>query len=552
MKKLLYLPLLLASQLLLAQSPPPKYAINGGARAVYFADRFNQTGDTTTLPRENSGHVLADLGVNVRPNAATEIQAMVRIRNDYGGFWGSGVSFDIRQLQVKGLIQNKFRYTLGDMDYALTPFTMHRTAPLLEATTHLPALALFQQQMAGYDVFMNPDGTWRTQGGSLDFNFLFRKGPERMKNSLFAMRLRPSFGGAATEQWSFGGRTEFLWKTFPLRIGGTAVSIRDLAGTSADTSLYASNVFTTDGGLGNGFLQLSWETGIGNATFRDAAATQKSDYFYTLGLQLGKSLRFNFREVGPDFFSPAAQTTAYNPIGTPQSFRLIGNDRAIRQASIYDFTREAGLYRSTWNSTLGNDQSTYLLLDPFGEATPNRRGVSASWQPKVSGLEALSVQLKVDRFSEIRGSGTSILTQFARAELTATYTLKNWVFSGMYRDQRAWRTSDNAEVPDLQLQQPWLSLNVGRQFSDNLRLDAGLLQLQSKGFVFDAERNAQNEIVNFVGRDMDYSELLPAFSLSYKAFGKSTLQLGFISSSISDAGSFFNIRSGFLAYFIQF
>jgi uncharacterized protein YhjY with autotransporter beta-barrel domain len=104
----------------------------------------------------------------------------------------------------------------------------------------------------------------------------------------------------------------------------------------------------------------------------------------------------------------------------------------------------------------------------------------------------------------------------------------------------------------LQLQQPWISVNIGRQFGDNLRLDAGVLQLQSRGFALDAQRNAQNEIVNYVGRDVDYSELLPAFSLSYKAFGKSTLQLGFISSSITDAGSFFNIRSGFLAYFIQF
>ncbi len=551
MKKLLYLPLLLASQLVLAQTPPPKYSINGGARAVYFSDRLSLDGDTTTLPRENSGHVMADLGVNVRPNATTEIQAMVRIRNDYGGFWGSGVSFDIRQLQVKGLIQNKFRYTLGDMDYALTPYTFYRTAPLLAATALLPALDVFQQQMAGYDVFMNADGTWRTQGGSLDFNFLFRQGPERMKNSLFAVRLRPGFGGAATEQWSYGGRTEFFWKNFPLRVGGTMVSIRDIAGTSSNSELYASNVFTTDGSLGNGLLRFNWETGRALARFTDVNQTTKSDYFYAMGLKIGSQLQVNFREVGPDFFSPAAQSTAYNPNSVPRSFQTIGNDRILRQANIYDFTREAGLYRSRWNSSLGNDNSTYLMLDPYGEATPNRRGLSAAWQPRLK-WEKLTLGLKVDRFAEIRGSGTSTLTQFSRAEATAVFTHKNWRLTGTYRDQRAWRDSDVEAVPDLNVSQPWLSFNVTHQFSDNFKVDAGVLQLQNKGFVFDAQRNAQNEIVDFNGQNVDYTELLPAFSVSYQAFGKSTLQLGLITSNITDAGSVMNIRSGFLAYFIQF
>jgi hypothetical protein len=126
----------------------PKFSLNGHTRAAYTADAFRLAGDTTTLPRENSGHVLADLGMNVRPNDQTEVQAMIRVRNDYGGFWGSGVSFDVRQLTVKGLINNRFRYALGDLDYKLTPFTMQRTAPLLQAGDVLPSLELFQRAPA--------------------------------------------------------------------------------------------------------------------------------------------------------------------------------------------------------------------------------------------------------------------------------------------------------------------------------------------------------------------------------------------------------------------
>jgi hypothetical protein len=70
--------------------------------------------------------------------------------------------------------------------------------------------------------------------------------------------------------------------------------------------------------------------------------------------------------------------------------------------------------------------------------------------------------------------------------------------------------------------------------------------------VFEAQRNAQNEIIDYVGRTLDYRELLPVAAVSYKAFGKSTLQLGVMASSITEAGSELNLRSGFLSYFIQF
>ena len=551
MKNFLLLLSLFSAVQSFGQSPPPKFSLNGGARAVYFADRLQLAGDTVTLPRENSGHVLADLGVNIRPNAATEVQAMVRIRNDYGGFWGSGVSFDIRQLTVKGLIQNRFKYTVGDMDYALTPYTMFRAAPVLELFNGVQAIQTIQQNMPGYDVFMNNNGTWRTQGAALDFGLLFKKGPQKMSNSLFAMRLRPGFGGAATEQWALGGRIELIWGDFPLRVGGTLVSVNDLGGTSASTDLYRNTVLATDGSLGNGFLRLNWELGNSRSQFADTGNTVKSDYFYTIGLKIGKQWQVRYAEVGPDYFNPAAQTTAYNPAGIPRSFRAVGNERALRTASLYDFAREAGLYRAAWSTTLGDDQSNYLLLDPFGEATPNRRGVTIGWQPGAL-VKGLSLSTRLQWFSEIRGSGTTSLTQFTRAEVTAGYALRKFDAKLMYRYQNAFRPSDNAEVPALNVQMPWLSANLGYQLNKDLRFDAGLIQVQNRGTGFNAERNAQNEIVFYNEVKYDYVETLPVLSVSYKVFGKSTLQAGMLLSNVREAGIQMNIRSGFLAYFIQF
>jgi hypothetical protein len=45
------------------------------------------------------------------------------INNAFGGFWGSGVTFDVRQLYVRGVVANAFRYQIGNIDYKLSPFT---------------------------------------------------------------------------------------------------------------------------------------------------------------------------------------------------------------------------------------------------------------------------------------------------------------------------------------------------------------------------------------------------------------------------------------------
>ena len=81
--------LVLSSTATWAQVYQPKFSLVGKARGVYFADRYQMPDYSTTMPRAHSGHVMADLGMRLVPNAQTEVLAMVRVRNDYGGFWGS-------------------------------------------------------------------------------------------------------------------------------------------------------------------------------------------------------------------------------------------------------------------------------------------------------------------------------------------------------------------------------------------------------------------------------------------------------------------------------
>ena len=537
----------------------PKFSLNGHTRAAYTADAFRLAGDTTTLPRENSGHVLADLGMNVRPNDQTEVQAMIRVRNDYGGFWGSGVSFDVRQLTVKGLINNRFRYALGDLDYKLTPFTMQRTAPLLQAGDVLPSLELFQRALPGNDVWMNPDGTWRTQGASVEWGLRYKKGPESHKTNLFAFRLRPALGGAQTEQWASGGRTALTWKTF--FVGANAVLVQDVPGTSAATLFYRNAVATLDAGwaLNNRGLKLKGEGGISRTEWALANAPAKGDYFYHMTLS-GAQRRWSigYRDIGPDFFSPSAQTTAYNLTNVPGSFSRTGNDRMLRTANLMDLHRETSLYRTAWNPTLGAEPSVYLTMDPFGVATPNRRGLSAEWNPTPHSLAGKpmgpwNLQLKADWASEIRGQGTAALTQFARLDALGGWSNKNWSVRALLRWQRTWRTDAGENVPNYALSQPWLKANVGYRLRNDLRLDAGLWTVQSTGYAFQSVRDAQNQVVDFTGGEVNYREWLPVASLTYQPFDKTQLVAGWMANrTSSEAVAGPSLSSAFVAYIQSF
>jgi hypothetical protein len=158
---------------------------------------------------------------------------------------------------------------------------------------------------------MNPDGTWRTQGASVEWGFRYKKGPESHRTNLFAMRLRPALGGAQTEQWASGGRTALTWKTF--FVGANAVLVQDVPGTSPATLFYRNAVATVDAGwsVNRMGLKLHGEGGISRTDWAVANAPAKGDYFYRMTLS-GARLRWSigYRDIGPDFFSPSAQTTA--------------------------------------------------------------------------------------------------------------------------------------------------------------------------------------------------------------------------------------------------
>ena len=66
-----------------------------------------------------------DLNTHVNPIQNIEIFAQLRIRNSFGSFFGSGTEINVRQLKAKGVINNKIRFSIGDLFLKQSKFTLY-------------------------------------------------------------------------------------------------------------------------------------------------------------------------------------------------------------------------------------------------------------------------------------------------------------------------------------------------------------------------------------------------------------------------------------------
>ena len=111
----------------------------GGARSLNTLAEL----DSASIPKRSGGYALLDLGIKINPNSNTEVMGMFRINNEYGGFWGGGVNFDVRQLYVRGVANDIFRYQVGNIDYKLTPYTFYNhNQVILTSSTLIPRIKI--------------------------------------------------------------------------------------------------------------------------------------------------------------------------------------------------------------------------------------------------------------------------------------------------------------------------------------------------------------------------------------------------------------------------
>ena len=521
-----------------------KISFTGAARGLYYGDKLtqdDQTPDTVTAPKLNSGHVMVDLGVNIRPNKNTDILGMVRVRNDYGGFWGSGVTFDVRQLYIKGLIGGIFKYQLGDFNYRLSRYTFWNYDQ--EVISQQPAIFRQQTDVINYEHFYDSDNSRRQQGASLGFALVFKKFVKELQVNAVTTRVRAS-DFAQTDDRLFSGFNMQLLQSKYLNLGFNYANLYDVSGTSKNNVGLRNPVMTGTVQAVYGFknyeAKLDGEFGKSRTFYQNSTtAPDWNGKFLDFNLKLSQTkwgihLSGNAIQIGSAFRSPGAQTKRIDFSQQALAYTRITNNQELRPFTMLDLMRESSFYVMQLRPYLMEFAPKYDNITPFGDATPNRQGmiVRLRYEKKSSPITAEFANYALQ---EMRGEGTLNPRKFTRNQLQAEVKVneyfKNWKkrfnISVSYRSDQTTREGEDL-VRGVDLKTNVLSTGFELEVLPSFDLMFGLQQIAYQGFDYTAVRNNFSEIFNFNEYEVDGEETMLAYGARYR-FSEKT----FISAQMS-------------------
>ena len=520
-----------------AQDNNKKYWLSGSARNVINLDEIHTDDDSLVTSKVEYGHTLVDLSANIKPNDDTYINAILRVRNEYGGFWGSGVTFDLRQLYMKGLIANAIRYQLGDFSYKLTPFTFYNNYEEMYENS-LDLLRTFSD-IIHYDYFYF-DNTWRQQGAAIDFSLEFKDYLDEIQFNMFTSRLNSSNFSTISDRIFYGGNITML-QSEHLSFGVNYVNVQDVAGTSNSMEIFKNPVFTASYALENNFddfkIKVEGESGRSELTTEnDPYAPLTTDFFHysrahLLHTDLNTSFSLSYRNVGPNFRSTAAQSRRLRYTSQSEQFTRYTNDQIVRPIGLWDIYNDASLYNTTIETGLSEYYPEYNNIDPFGMATPNRKGFDFALEriDKEHGYEFL---IKYGMFSDVVGQGVEELKKYNSLEthlkmnFGSLFMLSNNLILEMgYYNYQTSRVSSVIDFSAVDLKSNRFNCGLNIELSEEFSILSAVEKFTSSGYDLISKRDVYDDVFNFERYDVDLKESIYAFGLMYTFNQNNNLKL---------------------------
>ena len=464
--------------------------------------------DTVSVKKNNGGYALMDMGVLIKPNKSTEIMGMFRIRNEFGGFWGSGVSFDVRQLWLKGVVANAFRYQLGDINLKQTPFTLYNHHA--DQIDSLPTIFDLQRNIVSYERFYFKNNTWRMQGANVDFGFTFSKFIQEINFSGLITRLNATNFSTTPDRLMAGATAQIIQSKY-FKVGYNVNSVFDVIGTIRDSNMFKNTIHTLDWKLkkeikGN-LISLNGEIGTSKYYYtQDTLAPNLKDYFIHAYIQyfmpkLNLKITAGYLNVGPDFRSIGAQSKDINYNATPTYFNRYTNAQVIRPMTLFDVIGNENIYNRTISPTLMSTSEVFNNILPFGIATNNRNG--AYLKLNYTSKKEIAVNVEYYKLYEIRGQGTFALKQFDLLKAYVSipvnklvkYSKKINVQLGMNM-QNTQRKSPEA-IENIQLRSVQINAGLQIELFKDFDIIGGYISQNTKGNEFISDRNTYQEIIYF-------------------------------------------------------
>jgi hypothetical protein len=561
--------LLLLAFSLTAQDKP-KVFFDGLGRALVTHDELNGNvlkNDTATPNRGTDGYALFDMGVNLQPYDYLRGKAIVRLKNKFGSFYGQGASVEFRQLLIEGIIAKKVKYALGDIDVEMTPYTVFNSVD--SSNAYESDLFKTRRDIVHYENF-NVGNNWRVQGAKATAVLLLnKKGSAKIKFNSFGTRTRPTNYNSLADRFLCGGSVNgFFGKGINIWLNYVRFFELQNQLKNQQTS-YSNDVITSN---------LSWEMDtkkvlfrvkgeLGSSYFQKSiskdTSTSNNDFFFDLKAEaeikpLGIRFFGGYKEVGPQFSSPSAQTLRVNADLAPGLFPNISNNLVIRQQLLFDRTTQENLYNQTIQPVLMSYLPQFGNALPYGDATPNRTGFNVGLN--AGGKDKLvNASLRADFMSEIIGEGTPSLRKYILLRGGATLNLQKLLSSEkllVFSTGGRFETTNRQAPATVSLQTQQLDAGITAETMKNLDVMIGYKSLASNGNEFLAIRNSRNLIEDYSIVKINFMQQMGSLGVRYRFSDKTffTIQGNYAmnENKLDEGASNYAITQYFVNYTIGF
>ncbi len=493
--------------------------------------------DSLSVKRGSYGRSFFDVGIKIQPDQSFKVHAILRAETNMGEGNAGGLGLIFRQIRAEGTINKIVKYEVGDIDVGLTKYTLYNNEEIFSEFES--PIFKTRRDIIAYDNF-NSSNKWRLQGMQANTALGIGNAIEKVSLHLFATRVRKANATNIPDRLVVGGKVDIKQSKY-LRLGVNLVSMFDNKGSTVDTVVdFKNNVVTSDfeiTPITNNKLAvgLSGELGASDNYYfieNQNRAASSNDYFYDAGIfarikRKNIKLKVSYRNVGPDFFSPTAQTLRIMTNSDPSVFGKVMNDSISRPVNLFDRMTDLQLYNQRIGTTLMAFLPIYGNVQPYGQATPNRKGLTVEVS-KSDSADILYTSLRGDLLSEIIGEGATDFRKFSSIQGGARFRLgrllsfkKELAVIAGARYEGTKRTG----IAPLDFSTIMIDGGITAEVLKNIDLLIGTKYLWGSGNEAYAIRNEFKEITGFTDYIIDQRQLLlsPSIRFRFSKYSYTTL-----------------------------
>ncbi|MAJ98305.1 MAG: hypothetical protein CBE48_003280 [Flavobacteriales bacterium TMED288] len=517
---------------------------DGLYRSYFTRDALNNsTTDDTLSPRNTSnGYNLLDLNTHINPIKDIEIFAQLRIRNSFGSFFGSasGTQINVRQLKARGVINNKLRFSVGDLFLKQSKFTLYNYDEELSGFEN----DMFKpyRDIIHYENFYI-ENRWRLQGIQTDFSYEFDRFIRNLSFDLFVTR--PSGSSQISETTA---SSDLLLSgvsmvseinkrlivslnyvnLFEVPSSGTSnISVRNPVYDLSILHHLSKDKYRIENKIQTGFSKRFWlHSELANGEL-DTISNHTKGMFFELDNKFIKRdssllLTFGYRYVDPNFRSAGAQTRRldYASGNINTTYPIYTNMSLIRPPSVFDLVSDDQLYNQDLSSVLMVFNPIYSNILPFGDATPNRTGIYL--KAKINNEKNVFLsKINSGFFKEVIGQGASEKRNFALIKGFFKINFHRWL---NWKKELSVSTSSESEftkrggeaVSSLNLFSHQMNTSVNAELTKNLFIQASYKLFNANGNEFLTQRDDYGNITYFASTEIDQKDHILSLGMLYK------------------------------------